>query len=516
MTIENVLNRRDLVLKLETARQKDASNEPVSVLFSNVDHPLQVYPHSVHRHPKGGVFLSGRFNDRDALFILGKEDLRVMKEIDGDIVIRHSDFSVMKCRWTRSAARKLRDDFPRYAPTARQDGRVSVAFGDVLGFAGKAQLRAFEGKASLAFSRQCIHQLEALDIHPEDAIDAVTRTIFQEGYKRGYAAEACHLDEPEHVRTMLDAGYTRFSLEPSTPSLFSLREKSKSELLESVLDVPWIELRDKFELMFHRYNGIRVDLGPVRFADDEEPQESVILMPGEADVLAAIGMLGEVIARIVAMERVLVEAGHRDDLILEISFARSEGALTPFELYFLVTELFRHDVRVDFVAPGELTPEHWAVARHTQLSGLSGPIHHIDAIPHETSGLRFHGVLQDISYVTAMQCIAESAPDLFREIWSHSRSLLEQVREESGLELPVHKIPPDKDVADGELKELLSVEDADLFLRHTMRGIFSKKDEHGRRYLRAEIMDFIRKHESEYTNALVEGYKRFIETDAAS
>ena len=438
-----------------------------------------------------------------------------MKEYDGDIVIRHSDFSVMKCRWTRMVARKAREDFPQFAPTARQNGRVSVAFGDVLGFAGKAQLRAFKGKAGLAFSRQCIHQLESLDIHPEDAIDAVTRITFQEGYEGGYAAEACHLDAPEQVRTMLDAGYTRFSLEPFSPSLFSLREKPKRELLDKVFDVPWIELKEKFELMFHRYKGIRVDLGPVRFAEEEDTPEPVILMPGEADVLAAIGMLGDIIARVVAMERVLVEEGRRDDLILEVSFARAEGVLTPFELYFLVNELLRHDVRVDFVAPGDLTPEHWAVARNTGLAGLSGPIHHIDAIPLETSGLRFHGVLQDISYLTAMQCMADKAPDMFRDIWRRSRNLLEQVKEESGLELPVQKFPSDKEVSDNELGGLVSVDDADLFLRHTMRWIFAQIDEHGRRYLRSGIMDFIRKHETEYTDALVARYERFIETAAA-
>jgi hypothetical protein len=123
--------------------------------------------------------------------------------------------------------------------------------------------------------------------------------------------------------------------------------------------------------------------------------------------------------------------------------------------------------------------------------------------------------MQDISYVTAMRCMAIVEPGLFREIWTQSRNLLEKVREESGLELPIHKVPNEKEVADAELEGLLSVEGADLFLRHTMSGIFAKKDEHGRRYLRMEIMEFIRGHESAYTDALVEGYNRFIETEAA-
>jgi len=506
MTIESFSNRRDLVSKLEAARKKNRKNEPVNVHFPGESRSLEVYPASVRNHPKGGVLLSGRFNDRDALFLLGQEKLRIMKEYDGEIILRHSDFSVMKCRWNRTIARKIREDFPYCAPSSRQEGQVSISFGDVLGHAGKAQLRAFKGKADLAFSRQCFHQLEKLDIHPEDALDVVTRTIFQEGYEGGYAAEACHLTTPEQVRAMMDAGYTRFSLEPSGPTLFSWREKPKKELLASMFDVPWIELRDKFELMFNRYKGNRIDLGPVRFSEGDEQHESIIIMPGEAEILAAIRMLSGIIVQVIGMEKVMVEEGRRDDLILEISFARSEGALTPFELFFLVTELLRHDVILDFVAPGDLTTEHWTVARNTRLSGLSGSVDHLDNIPHETSGLKFHGVVQDISYHTALKCISEKEPALFREIWTHSRNVLEQVREETGLDLSVQKIPSEKEYADEDLPDLLSVEGAGLFLRHTMNEVFAQKDEQGRRYLRTAVFEFIRKYEPDYTNALVKRY----------
>ncbi len=513
MTIENFSNRRELVSKLEAARKKNRKNDPVSVRFPGEERSLEVYPASVRNHPKGGVLLSGRYNDRDALFVLGRENLRVMKEYDGEFILRHSDFAVMKCRWSRTTARKIREDFPQYSPISGEKGQVSISFGDVLGHAAKAQLRAFKDKAELAFSRQCFHQLEKLDIHPEDALDVVTRTVFQEGYEGGYAAEACHLTTPEQVRTMLDAGYTRFSLEPSGQMLFSWREKPKKELLESMFEVPWVELRDKFELMFNRYKGNRIDLGPVRFSEDDEQNEPVIIMPGEAEILAAIRMFSEIIIQVIGMEKVMVEEGRRDDLVLEISFARSEGALTPFELFFLVTELLRHDVIIDYVAPGDLTAEHWTVARNTRLTGLSGSVDHLENIPHETSGLKFHGVIEDISYLTAVQCMSELDPVLFREIWTHSRNVLEQVRQETELDIPIQKIPPEKDYGDENLAELISVEGAGLFLRHTMKEVFAQKDEQGRRYLRTAVLDFIKKHEQEYTDALVKRYQQIADTN---
>ncbi len=515
MTIENFSNRRELVSMLEAAKKKNTLNEPVHVQFSGYDQLLEVYPASVRMHPKGGVFLAGRYNDRDALFILGKETLRVIREYEGEIIFRHSDFSVMKCRWTRRNAQKIREHFPGFAPSFEQNGQVSISFGDVLGLAGKAQLKAFNGKADLAFSRQCIHQLEKLDIHPLDALDAVTSTIFQEGYEGGYSAEACHLTTPDQVRTMLNAGYTRFSLEPSGPTLFSLREKPKKELLGYMLEVPWIALKDKFELLLHRYKGNRIDLGPVRFSQDNEQEDTVIIMPSEAEILAAIRMLSEIIIQVAEMEKVLTEEGRRDDVILEVSFARSKGVLTPFELFFLMTELLRHDVMVDYIAPGDLTPELWAVARNTRLMGLSGMLRHLEHIPHETSGLRFHGVVEDISYLTALQCIANEDPGLFRKIWTLSRNVLEQVKIETGLDLNIQKFPSEKEYADEDLPNLLKIERVDLFLKHTMSEVFARKDEQGRRFLRTAVFDFIRKHESDYTDALVKRYEDAVGTRPA-
>ncbi len=506
--IEGFSNRRELVRRLESVGDRSNSNDLVRIILDDQEKVLLVYPASVRKFSRGGVFMAGKFNDRNALFILGGESLRVMQEYDGNVIHRQSDFVVMKCRWSRSVAKKIREDFPYCAPTNEQSGQISIAFGDVLGLAGKAQLLAFKGKANLAFSRQCIHQLRRLDMHPEDARDAVTWTIFSEGYEGGFAAEACHLTTPEDLKVMLDAGYTRFSIEPFIEPLYSIREKPKIELLEAVLEIPWIELHDKFELMFYRYKGNRIDLGPIYFSDDGEQPESRVIIPNETEVLAAIRMLGEIIIQVDEMERVLVMEDRRDDVVLEVSFARTKGSLTPFELFFLITELLRRDIQPDFIAPGEeITQEHWLVARQTRITGLSGPVDKLTDVPDETSGLRFHGVVEDISYLTALECIAVKEPGLFRNIWAQSRNVLEKVKEEFNLNLSIQKFPPEKEYADGDLPKLLQLKHADLFIKYTMSEVFAKKDEQGRRFLRLAVYDFIRKHESDYTDALVKRYQ---------
>ena len=505
--IEGFSNRRDLVSRLESVRDKTDSNDLVRVMLDDHEKTLLIYPASVRNFPRGGVFMAGKFNDRDALFILGRESLRVMQEYEGNVIQRQSDFVIMKCRWGRAVARRVREDFPYCTPSNVQSTQTSIAFGDVLGMAGRAQLLAFRGMADLAFSRQCIHQLRKLDMHPEDALDAVTWTIFSEGFEKGFSAEACHLTTPEDLKVMLEAGYTRFSIEPFVPPLYSIREKPKKELIEAIFDIPWIELHDKFELMFNRYNGNRLDLGPVALSEDGGQHESMVIVPGEAEVLAAIRILGEIIVQVVEMERVMVMEGRRDDVILEISFARTDGSLTPFELFFLVTELLRRDVQPDFIAPGEITSKHWIVARQTRLMGLSGPVEKLANLPVATSGLQFHGVVRDISYLTALECIARKEPALFRKIWTRSRNVLERVKKEEELDLIIQKFPPDKEHEDEDLPGLLQIEQADEFLRHTMSEVFAKKDDQGRRFLRTAVYDFIRKYEQYYTDALVKRYQ---------
>ena len=101
----------------------------------------------------------------------------------------------------------------------------------------------------------------------------------------------------------------------------------------------------------------------------------------------------------------------------------------------------------------------------------------------------------------------------FQEDLEVFRNVLEQVREESGSNIAIQKIPPEKDYADADLAELVSTEDAGIFLRHTMEKVFAQKDKQGKRYLRTAVFDFIRKHESEYTDALVKRYGRIAGPD---
>ncbi len=505
MTITGFSNRRDLVTKLGEIKKK-GDNSPVIVSLPDGQGDLEVYPASLRRGERGGYFLAGNFNNRNALFVLGASSLKAMARYPGRDIARFSDFVIRKCRITRSVAQQLREDFPFCAPVGRQNGNISIAFGDVLGLSCKAQMLAFSGKADLIFSRQCIRQLKELEFQPEDAMDAVTWAIFQEGYEDGFAAEACQLSTPEELEEMLDAGFTRFSIEPAERCPFWLRDAPKHRLLEEMFDLPWIELRDKFELMFHRYKGMRIDLPAPEKPGQEPDKEPLVIAPNEQEVLAAIRIFIATIHQIVAMENVLTARHCRDQVTLEVSFSRSKENLSAFEHFFVINELLRHDIQPDYIAPGEITREHRLVAFHNGGYGLSGPADKIRHIWKDAIAIKQHGVFPDISYITAMKCLVHINPDMFRTVWETSRNGLEEARKGKETDVKIQYIPSAAEFSDDELPELFQNDHTDAFLKLTKGVVMTARDEQGNRYLRQSIYDFLQKHESEYVRALLTVY----------
>ena len=510
MKIEKFSTRRELVSKIEQAA-KTTDSTPVVISLGAGKGDLEVYPASMRSNPKGGVFIAGKFNLRIALFILGSETLRVMEDYEGRTIASYSDFIIKKCRWSRAVARNVRKTFPEFAPAKGDNGSKNLAFGDVLGLTGRAQLKVFSGSAGLAFSRQCIHELRELDIQPEDVMDRITFTVFQEGYQGGYAAEACHLTSKDDVQRMLDAGYTRFSIEPAEADLFDLRQKPKHELLELMFEVPWIALRDKFELMLHRYKGHRIDISayePSGYAEEDEP---LVIIPSESEVLAAIAMFAHVVLEMETIEEVFVREGMREHVYLDLSFDRSGGELTPFEHYFLMHELQRHDAQPDFLGPGKPDKNHWKLAHHTNIRGLSGDIRFFNESPPTETGLKQHGIIPDIGYITALDCMIEKKPELFRKLWDSSRNVFEEAKKEKGVQFEIHRIPESGNYEDSDLRKLLDLDHAHEFAKSTMSKVFLLKNEQGKRYFRQAVYDFLNEYEAFYIDSLVKKYQNWLD-----
>lgn len=505
-TITDFKSRRDLVSRLEEIK-KSGENKPVGVKPPDSGDEFEVYPASVRYAPKGGVFLAGKYQHRNALFILGDPSLRVMKWYQGRVISRHRDFVIKKCRITRSVAGQLRSDFPFCAPGPELNGKISIAFGDVLGKAAKAQMIAFDGISDLTFSRQCIHQLRKLEIQPEDALDAISWSAFQESYEKGFAAEACQLTNTEDVEIMARAGFTRLSLEPETPPAFKKRELLKKDLLRDIDGLPWIKLRDKFELMFHRYAGRRFEIGVEDPADPDKQHEPLVFVPSESEVLATMQIFVDAVAHIKELEHVPASNNFRDDVILEISFARFNEDLTPFEHYFVINELMRHDILPDYFAPGRITREHMLVAQHFGNYGLSGPVDYFKGIDTGEVDLRQHLIYPDISYMTAIRCIADRQPELFRRIWEKSRHGFENARREHETGLKIQKIPSVSEYSDEALWNFLDADFSEEFLTMTMGAVMTARNRNGNLYLRQEIYDFLNQYESVYTEALLKTYR---------
>lgn len=510
MFIDESVKRRELASRLKKIQNQNKKNETLSVSLPGTRHAIYWYPASLSKNPKGGFFVAGRCDGKKVLFLFGRPSLPVMKDYDGKTISKHSDFIIKCCPWDAHIAKKMRLLW-KSSFLADGDSGISYSFPDLFGYSGKAQASLISGKNKLAFFRQSVPQMAGLELDFQNSINRFTWLQFQEGKGERFFAEAADLETVEELQKLLSLGYSRFSVIPHDPSFFALRKESKKNLVDKVPAVPWIALGDKFEIMFHRYHGRNIELLPVAGPGAEISSSTLFFLPREEEILKAICIFGNLIVRIVEMERLLYHEGIRDQVIMDIDFSSIKPALTPFEHFFVLSELQRRDVFPDFIGPGNFSLEHQMIAGNAGIRGLSGPVS-TSEIDDKKEGIpiKKHFVFPEVSYLAAIKCMALSNPPLFRSIWRKSRNCFENAKKGKEVDVKIQHIPDVKDMDDSKLPFLFENETTNVFLSVTMEFVLKAHDAEGNRYLKNKFMDFLRYHEEVYSEALLEQYKKVL------
>ncbi len=93
--------------------------------------------------------------------------------------------------------------------------RKSFGFGDRLGLAGPGHLESLQGSDFLPIlAQQSIRELKRTERAPEEVMCAAQNAIRDYGYSGIWGADADHLQTPEDVTRMAEAGYTFFTIDP--------------------------------------------------------------------------------------------------------------------------------------------------------------------------------------------------------------------------------------------------------------------------------------------------------------
>ncbi|MEO6054593.1 MAG: tagaturonate epimerase family protein [Chthoniobacterales bacterium] len=306
--------------------------------------------------------------------------------------------------------------------------KKSFGFGDRLGIATPGHLDA-NRKYDFApiFAQQSIREMTRTNRTAVEVMHAAQAALEYEKYDGVWGADADHLKTPEDVQVTAAAGFTFFTIDPSSyvNNEADTMDAAKLQALAAQLEREEIFRRSE-------YLGKKFDLGETSLEFTEESLLRAAVKYGRA-IAHSANMAAEIKSRDPQAE-------------IEISVDETEHATTPLEHFFFGAELKRRGVQVVSLAPrfvgdfekgidyrGDLNEFEKQLKVHVSIAKHCGPykisIHSgsdkFSAYPiiGRVCGDLLHVKTAGTSYLEALRAVLRSDKELFREIveFSHSR-----------------------------------------------------------------------------------------------
>jgi hypothetical protein len=482
--------------------------------------PVQVYPKSINYLQTDFYFIA-RSGFKKYLYIvaLNNHDT-ALSRFHGELVNRVE--SLKRCPLSHHNAALLRDlfEFTRPQLIGLQD---SFGLGDRLGLANPAHLRAVADTPWRAIlAQQSIRELERTERTAEEVLDAATWAVFQEGYEKGFGADADHLKTTEHIDRMMQAGFTFFTFDPSAYVVNEAAKLSDDELSDRIKALPWDVLADTPEGMRSRYEG-----KSFRLAEDFE------IHPAAEEVRCGLVKYGAVIAHVVTLYRHLENKYRGWPYEVELSVDETDSPTTPFEHFLVANELKRLGVKLVSLAPrfvgdfekgidfkGDLALFEKEYVKHVKIAEALGPykisIHSgsdkfsvYDVIGNLKIG-HVHVKTAGTSYLEALRTIATKEPALFGEILDFSRSRYETDKASYHVSAKLDQVPSTKACTPEHFLRLFEENNARQVLHVTFGSVLTCKDSAGKTVFKDRIMRALEQHEEAHYEILQRHFRRHI------
>ncbi|MGE9293288.1 MAG: tagaturonate epimerase family protein, partial [Puniceicoccales bacterium] len=252
--------------------------------------------------------------------------------------------------------------------------KKSFGFGDRLGLAGPGHLAALkESSFRGMLAQQSIREISRTRRRADQVVEAAQQAVEEARYTRPWGADADHLKTDLDILSMVEAGFTYFTLDPSeavvqeadTMQEDDLQAEAEKLVREGVMPKGWKEryLSEKWD----------IDQGPPLAFDEESLLRAAVKY---ARATAEAARLHATVAR------------HCTDRPFEVEVAVDEtvGATTHREHLFLATELKRRGVSPVAIAPrfvgrfekgidyvGDIDVFNEELERHAALARKLGP-----------------------------------------------------------------------------------------------------------------------------------------------
>jgi hypothetical protein len=304
----------------------------------------------------------------------------------------------------------------------------SVGCGDRLGIATPGHLQAVaRSRMAPILAQQSVRENERTGRSPRDVMTDAIWGVFQEGWRRGFGADADHLKTSADIDAFAAAGFTFFTIDPGDHVDARADSAALSELAGLFQDLPWDRLESTPADLVRSLaaNPIALDSGHVPLAEDAIHRAAV--------------KYGRVIAHTVAMYRYLIDHMAGRPFELEVSVDETDTVTSLTEHIYIASELKRLGVQWVSLAPryvgdfekgvdyiGDLEVFRTSFAQHAAVARTFGPyklsLHSgsdkfsIYPIVARLAGGHVHLKTAGTSYLEALRTVARVAPAVFRQI----------------------------------------------------------------------------------------------------
>jgi hypothetical protein len=347
--------------------------------------------------------------------------------------------------------------------------RPSFGFGDRLGLATpghvEAMRRAGQGIAPI-FPQQSIREMTRTRRAPEAVMADAVNALEAADWTGDFGADADHLKTPADVAATVAAGFTFFTIDPSSavdPHADGYSEEALRDRFDAVrVEIDWVE----------KYLGRSVLLpNDTKIALDEEAVMRAAVKYGRAINLGV--ELGDYIRRV-------NEAAGRDYEI-ELSVDETDNPTTLAEHYIIADQCLSRGMKLVSLAPrfvgtlekgvdyiGDVAEFERSLRDHHAISELLGPyklsLHSgsdklaiYPALARATGG-RFHVKTAGTSYLEALRVVAIHDDALFRRICEFARVRYDIDKATYHVHATLESVPPPAPISDDRQLEQIYLE----------------------------------------------------------
>ncbi|HTL51391.1 MAG TPA: tagaturonate epimerase family protein [Planctomycetota bacterium] len=420
------------------------------------------------------------------------------------------------CAPDHGNALALRKQFPFLAPQTL-GLKKSFGCGDRLGLATPGHLRAIKGSGfAPILAQQSIREMTRTQRTPNEVMDCATLGVFQEGWRDGFGSDADHLKNFDDVDNTVAAGFTMFTIDPGEHVDNAADTDNADTLQGKVKKLDWKVLDDTAAANEKRYvTGSAVDLG----------QGRSIPAVDRTAYLRAAAKYGKAVVHTVGMARHIAERKGSRPFEIEMSVDETQAITSPFEHYYVASELRRLGVRPVSLAPrligefekgvdykGNLVELEEALQIHNAIAKTVGPyklsLHSgsdkfsVYPIFSKVCGDVLHVKTAGTSYLEAVRAVGAINPNLFRKIVKFALERYDTDKKSYHVSADPKKVPPVDQMSDAELGSILDLFDGRQVLHVTFGSVLTTKGEDGKYLFREQFLQALREDEEKHYRVL--------------